>query len=431
MERKKLSISEYIESIKKDREKMKVIKEKTIKSFSEYEGIDQKFKLNKSGQVDDKLHELVKTTRIRAIRNLKKNFHIRLNYTLQEDILENYNFKIKRILENNLYGYIKIIKDNIYENFHFFSYWFGKNWADLEVSLIGQVIELTETSKKIIELNLHNNINVWFNAYWHSREKKKFGIIANSIIANLPKDIENDSDELKKFKQSDKLFLFWEEVINQYNEKKICKIEPMKIKIRELEKEIKTKKETILFIEEERKKEKIERGEYIPTPFPNLKSWRDLTFKIEYINDKRKEEIDKWNIIATFNGKDKKYTIKKLFEGKRKAIFDTFLTLKGYIPIKDLEVKLKKKYSTIKYHIKIISDKLITEFKLEDKPIIQKNKYVDIKYTIIYEDNYSQYESDYDTQGYKKHTYNDNYKGDNNNDDDNFDLGKFFKKNTE
>ena len=221
---KEKSIYEWIEKCRNQRE----FKEKTILNFSEYEGIDQKFKLNKSGKVDDKLRELVKTTRKRAIRNLRKNFQIRLNYSLQEDILENYNFKINRILENNLYGYIKIIKDNIYENFHFFSYWFGKNWADLEVSLIGQVIESTGTSKKIIELKLHNNINAWFDTYWHFREKKKFEIIAKSFIANLPKDIENDSNELKKFKHSDKLFLFWDEVINRSNERKILGIGKIK-----------------------------------------------------------------------------------------------------------------------------------------------------------------------------------------------------------
>ena len=235
---KEKSISELIEKWSNE----KKFKKETIQSFSEYEGIDKKFKLNTPGQVDDKLRELVKTTRKRAIRNLRKNFQIRLNYSLQEDILENYNFKINRILENNLYGYIKIIKDNIYENFHFFSYWFGKNWADLEVSLIGQVIESTGTSKKIIELNLHNNINAWFDVYWHLKEKKKFELIAGSIIANLPKDIENNPDELKKLKKSDKLFLFWEEVLNQYNEKEIDKIQPMKEQIKILKIQLDEKK---------------------------------------------------------------------------------------------------------------------------------------------------------------------------------------------
>ena len=87
---KEKSISELMEKWSNEKE----FKEKTIKSFSEYEGIDQKFKLNKSGQVDDKLCELVKTTRKRAIMNMQKIFKIRLNYSLQEDILENYNLRL-------------------------------------------------------------------------------------------------------------------------------------------------------------------------------------------------------------------------------------------------------------------------------------------------------------------------------------------------
>lgn len=180
---------------------------------------------------------------------------------------------------------------------------------------------------------------------------------------------------------------------------------------------------------------KRQTGEFTPKPFKSLKRWEDLILEIKFDADERKEYIDKFEIIATMknqNGKPKKYSIKELFKGKRLRPFHTLLALakvnreKG-ISVSNLASDCKLKPITIKHRIRIINYKLSQEFQLDGCAITRKNNYYYPTCEIIYNSDNRNYEPDYDKQGYKKYSYNDDYGGDDNKKNEDFDQDESMK----